>query len=104
MQIIKFKLGNHNWRVRFLPTHLMRENENGTCWTGKRCIDIDESMDDKETKLVLTHEIVHALMATQGRVYEEGLCNESVCEFIAWNIDEIVSVRNKIMERRRNGN
>lgn len=100
-QIIKVKIGGHLWSVRFMEPHLMRPDENGTCWTNKCCIDIDCTMDEKETKLILTHEIVHALLGTQGRAFQKEYDEESICEIITWNIDEIIAIRNKVLEARK---
>lgn len=97
MKIVKIKLLNHIWSIRFIPPYLMKDGNDGTCHTAKRCIDIDNSMSKEEIKLILTHELVHAYLGMGGRIYEKSLDDESVCEFIAWNIDDIVRVRNKIL-------
>lgn len=55
-------------------------------------------MSKEEIKLILTHELVHAFLGMGGRAYEENISTESVCEFIAWNIDEIIKSRDKILK------
>ena len=99
-QIIKVKIGAHLWSIRFMEPHLMRPDDNGTCWTNRKCIDIDNTMDKTETKLILMHEIVHAFLGTEGRVYQKDFDDESICEIIAWNIDEMISVRDKVLKAR----
>jgi len=100
--IIMANINCIEWKIRFLPSEQMREGDNGTCWSLKRIIDIDASLGYQEAKKVLTHELMHALMATQGRSYEEEINNESVCEIVAWNIDKIVSLRDSIMQQKYN--
>jgi len=98
--IINVSINDTSWKVRFLPSDQMREGDNGTCWSLKRTIDIDDSLGYHEAKMVLTHELMHALMATQGRSFEAELNNESVCEIVAWNLDKIVRLRDSIMQQR----
>lgn len=100
--IINVDINNIEWKVRFLSPEQMREGDNGTCWSLKRTIDIDDSLDYYEVMKVLTHELMHALMATQGRSFEEALSQESVCEIVAWNLDKLLILRDDIMKQRYN--
>lgn len=98
--IIKVKIGSRVWSIRFLPENLMRENEYGTCWSLKRAIDIDASLDYEEAKIILGHELSHAYLASYGKLHNKTFDEEELCDFITWNIDEIIKVRDKIMKER----
>lgn len=97
-RIIKVKIGNHLWSIRFLDREQMRPGEDGTCWSCKKCIDIDSASGRNETSIILTHELVHALLATQGRCYQKKFSHEEMCEFVTWNIDEIIKIRDKVLK------
>lgn len=102
--IFKVKIGNHKWSIRFLPPDLMRENEYGTCWSLKRAIDIDASLDKEEAKIILGHELSHAFLTVAGKLHNKQFDEEEVCDFITWNIDQIMSIRDYVlMERFGNG-
>ena len=98
--IIKVNIHSHLWSVRFLPNKLMREGDNGTCWSSKCAIDIRDDLTKTETELILTHELVHAFWVTCGRMFQEKITDEDVAEFVAWNIDEIIRIRDKILKER----
>ena len=98
--IIKVKISSRIWSVRFLKPEQMRESEYGTCWTLKRAIDIDGTLDYEETKIILGHELVHAYLAAFGKLHNKNFDEEEVCDFITWNIDDIISVRDKILKER----
>ena len=98
--IFKVKIGNRDWSIRFLKPEMMRENEYGTCWCLKRAIDIDNSLDIEETKIILTHELSHAFLAVAGKLHVHDYDEENVCDFIAWNIDNIISIRDRVIKER----
>lgn len=98
--IIKVKILGHSWEVRFLERKLMYENNNGTCWSLHKAIDIATDLTLEETKFILTHEITHAILGICGRTFEDTLDHESACETVAWHIDEIIKLRDSIMKER----
>ena len=100
-QIIKVQIGNYKWSIRFLPPELMRENEYGTCWSLKRAIDIDASLDHEEAKIILGHELAHAFLTVAGKLHNKEFDEEEVCDFITWNIDQIITIRDKVLEARK---
>lgn len=100
--IINVNINDIPWKVRFLPSEQMRDGDNGTCYSLKRTIDIDDSLDYSEACIIITHELMHALMATQGRCFEEEINNESVCEIVAWNLDKLVCLRDSILSTKYN--
>lgn len=98
--IIKVKILGHDWSVRFLKRSLMHDEANGTCWTLHKSIDIAEDLEPSEARYIIVHELAHAIMGICGRTFEEALKQESISETIAWHIDEIVRVRDIVMEAR----
>ena len=98
--IIKVKIGSRIWEIRFLDQEYMRPKEWGTCWSLKRVIDIDSSLDYEEAKIILGHELVHAYITSFGKLHKRTFSEEEVCDFVTWNIDEIMSVRDKILKER----
>ena len=98
--IIKVKIYDYTWSIRFLKPELMRENEYGTCWTIKRAIDIDDSLTYEEARLILGHELAHAFVAVAGKLHENDFSEEEVCDFIAWNMDAIIRIRDKILAEK----
>lgn len=98
--IIKVKINGRTWSIRFMKPEFMTEDHYGTCWTLYRAIDINSTFLYEETKLLLTHELVHAYLASSGTAHQEKFDTEYICDFIAWNIDDLISVRDKILKER----
>ena len=97
---IKIKILGHPWEVRFMERNLMHEGNNGTCWLLHSSIDICSDLTENETRFILTREITHAVLGISGRTFEKDMDQESVCETIAWHIDEIIAIRNQVMKER----
>ena len=52
-----------------------------------------------EMRLVIfIHELTHAILNTQGRHYQKRFELEELCEFVAWNFDEIERCVNEFVE------
>lgn len=96
-KIVPIRINNRKWEVRFIDPSDMRESDVGTCWSLKRIIDIDGSLDYEEAKIILTHELAHAFLASCGDVHQEQYNAEKVCDFIAWNVDEMIAIREKVL-------
>ena len=97
---IKIKILNHIWTIRFLTRKMMHDENNGTCWILHKIIEICDDLSKEEASFILTHELVHAFMGMSGRAFEGDIPQESVCETVAWHIDEIIKVRNQILKER----
>ena len=54
----------------------------------------------QELELSLTHELTHALLAESGRIYKHQFNTEELCEFVAWNLEEIKRLKDKILKER----
>lgn len=94
------KLNNRRWAIRFIPQEAMREGDIGTCWSYKRTIDIDNSLKKEEARIILAHELAHAFLASGGDIHQEQYNEEKVCDFVAWNIDNIIQIRDEIISKR----
>ena len=105
--IVKVKIGKHIWSVRRLPPEDMdwqKFKMYGYTWDQHRAIDILDTLSEEDLPLVIKHEVVHALLDTQGRRYQKKFDVEEVCEFIAWNIDEINKISNEIINKFKEKN
>lgn len=98
--IVKVKILGHSWEIRFLERKLMFDGNNGTCWHLHKAIDIATDLTPEETKFILMHEITHAFLGICGKTFETNLDHESICETVAWYIDEMIKLRDLIMKER----
>lgn len=90
----------HSWKVRFLNRKLMNDDNNGTCWCLHKSIDIADDLTKEETRFILMHEITHAILGICGRTFESNLDHESICETVAWHIDEMIKIRDLVIKKR----
>lgn len=93
----KITINNRKWEVRFIDASDMRDGDIGTCWSYKRTIDIDNSLDREEARIILAHELAHAFLASCGDIHQDQYGEEKVCDFVAWNIDNIITLRDKVI-------
>jgi len=97
---MKQRIGLYTWDIQFVDKEVIKGNDGQT-----RCNDfqilIRNDLSMITTELILRHEVVHALLDTQGRVYQKKFDLEEVCEFIAWRLPEINQVVETIMQERR---
>ena len=98
--IFKVKLLGHEWEIRFLKRELMNDGNHGTCWELKRTIDIADDLTEPEARLVIAHELTHAVLFMCGRAFDEGLSKESICDTFAWHADEIIAIRDRVIKER----
>ena len=56
---------------------------------------IADDLNSTTRELTFIHEVVHALLDTQGRCYQKKFDLEELCEFVAWKLPEI----NQIVEQ-----
>ena len=99
VKIIPIKINNRKWEVRFIDPSDMRDGDIGTCWSYKRSIDIDNTLEREEARIILAHELAHAFLASGGDIHQDQYNEEKVCDFVAWNIDEIMCIRDKVIAR-----
>ena len=87
------RIGLYDWELLFVSKEEINGSDGQT-----RCNDfkilIRDDLNERAQRIVITHEIVHALLDTQGRVYQRKFDLEEVCELVAWKLPEI----NQILE------
>ena len=78
-----YDINGYKWRVFFEKREKMNGND-GMCKPNDLQIVIDIDLSDQAQILTFSHEIVHAILDTQGRTYQKKFGLEEVCELIAW--------------------
>lgn len=103
-KIIKVKILGHNWRIRFVPKKVLDEelglNAWGFTFSERKCIDICDMFEVEDVERIITHELTHAFICSQGRTYQKKFTQEEVAEFIAWTLEEIKKVKDQIIKER----
>ena len=90
-QSYEVRIGLYPFTIKFVEPQEI-EGCDGRTLHNDRIIKIRNDLDKVATELTLRHEIVHALLGTQGRVYQKKFDLEEVCEFIAYRLPEINSI------------
>lgn len=88
----KVLIGSHEWTVKLLPQEQIGKDLDGYTIYNDFTIEVRDDLKPEARDLVLRHEIVHAVLGEQGRVYQKTLNLEDVCEFIAWNLETIKGI------------
>lgn len=91
MKDFKVRIGNYTWTVKFVNPKEIPGN-NGEAHYLTQTIYIRNDMTEIATRNVFIHEVVHALLGTQGRIFTKRYTDEEVCEFIAWRFNEIQDI------------
>lgn len=90
-------LGGYEFKVVFKSQATMGDCD-GRTRHNDFTIEVRGDLPLATTRVVLTHEITHALLGTQGRVYQRKFDIEEVCEFIAYRLPEIEQATKSVME------
>ena len=91
---IKIKVEGYLFTIKFVNTD--KENYDGITWNRTRVIEIRDDLDDEATMLLIRHELVHAILTCQGRIYQKKFDVEEVCEFVAYKLPKINEICNTI--------
>ena len=91
------KIGNHNWKIIIASREEMN-GDDGQCIPTQLTIRLADDFDGEYRKIAFTHELIHAIFDEQGRYYEKEISHEDLCEFIAWNYDEIERCINEFIK------
>lgn len=94
----KVKINNHTWSVRRLKPESMNDYF-GFTWCVHKAIDLNDQLTSEELPNVIRHEVCHALLETQGRRFQKKFDLEELCEFVAWNNEEITRITNEIIKK-----
>lgn len=90
-------INGYIWEIVFVNREKIQGNDGQTRPNELR-IYIADDLRIEAARLCFVHELVHALLDTQGRCYQRKFELEEVCEFIAWNNSFI---EEKVMEFNR---
>ena len=97
MKNVKVNIGGYTFDVEFTKPSEM-PGFDGKVMPNEMKILVRNDLSETATKLIVAHEVVHAILDTQGRVYQRKFELEDVCEFVAYRLDEINVIVNGIME------
>lgn len=84
-------IGGFPFTIRFVDKSEI-EGSDGLCCHNERVIKIRNDLDNIATRTIIMHEITHALLGTQGRVYQQKFSVEELCEFIAYRFPELTHI------------
>ena len=88
------RIGLYNWTVKIVDRKEIDGNDGRTIPNSLEIL-IADDLKGITRELTFIHEVVHALLNTQGRTYQKKFDVEEMCEFIAWKLPEI----NQIVEQ-----
>lgn len=88
------RIGLYNWTIRIVDRKEIDGNDGRTIPNSLEIL-IADDLKGTTRELTFIHEVVHALLNTQGRTYQKKFDVEEMCEFIAWKLPEI----NQIVEQ-----
>lgn len=97
-RLVKVNIGGHHWSVRLMKPEDMGNNWGGT-WCVHRAIDLNDTLAKEEMVCVIKHEVCHAVLFSQGRRVQNKFNVEEICDFVAWNGDEIERITKEIMKK-----
>ena len=91
MKDFKVRIGCYTWQVKFVDVQELPTNDGETRYNTFEIL-IRKTLEEPVRRLCFIHEVVHALLGTQGRCYQKQFELEDVCEFIAWRFNEIQDI------------
>lgn len=99
-RFVKIKINGHIWSVRRLkPEDMGNGKYYGYTWIVHRAIDLMDTLTEDELPYVIRHEVCHAILDTQGRRVQNKFNVEEICDFVAWNNEEISRLTNEIVKK-----
>lgn len=101
LNTVNINILGHDWEVRFLPKKILKQEIGfdvlGFTFVERFTIDVCIECTAQEVKHILTHEITHAVLCSQGRAFQRKFTQEEVCEFVAWNHKLISNILDEVM-------
>ena len=96
------KINGYLWTVVFVvdatQNTYLKDND-GYCDFNDFTIYIRKELSLKAQEKVLIHELTHACLDTQGRLYQEQFNVEDLCEFVAYCSPQIIEIANDVIEQ-----
>ena len=91
------RIGLYEWKVLIVDRKEIDGNDGRTIPNSLE-IKIASDLKGITREITFIHELVHALLGTQGRCYQKKFDLEDMCEFIAWNYEEIERCVNEFVK------
>ena len=82
------KINGLRWEVKFLTAEEIGDF-NGLCYHSELRIEIRKELPKPIARLRYIHELVHAIMGCQGRIFQKKYTDEEVCESMAYGYDQL---------------
>lgn len=82
------RIGLYEWKVLIVDRKEI-DGCDGRTLPNSLEIKIADDLKGTVREITFIHEVVHALLNTQGRTYQKKFDLEELCEFIAWKLPEI---------------
>ena len=97
---IQISLFDFPWTVQFVPKNHEELNDgtDGRTLYNERIILVRGDLDPVVLKEVLIHELTHATLCAQGRVYQAKFGLEDLCEFMGYCGPGIIGIANQIFD------
>ena len=97
---MKFNIYGYEWEVDFVDKDdpILNNSSDGKTLYNDAKIIVRKDMDPQIVKTTLIHELTHAVLEIQGRVYQRKFDREDVCEFIGFCGETIITVANEILK------
>ena len=94
----QLRIGSYSWCVEFIDKDKeeIKGCDGRTLYNEFKII-IRNDLNYLATQLVLRHEVVHALLSTQGRVFQKKYDVEEMCELVAYRLSELEEI-DKLIE------
>ena len=89
------RIGLYNWEILLVDKKELEGND-GICKPNEFQILVRDDLNETATHLIIMHEVVHALLDTQGRCYQKDFNLEEICEFVAWKLPELMEISERI--------
>lgn len=77
------------WKIVIDVNGVLEETRFGSTYYDSLTIVINKNICNKSKKTTLLHELIHAYVYSYGFSYKESYNREEICDFIAFNIENI---------------
>lgn len=87
---------NYDWQIYFVKRDEIKGLD-GNCEHNERVINVSNDLDDTAKEITLRHELTHAILGAQGRIFQKRFSVEDLCEFVAYVSPTIVELTRVII-------
>ena len=94
---MKFTIYGYEWEVAFVDKDdPLLNGSDGKTWYNDSKIVVRKDMNPQIVKATIIHELTHAVLEIQGRVYQMKFGREDVCEFMGFCGEMIIGIANEL--------